>query len=38
MSDQSVEIGEAGQGNVELLLADVINGFVIDLSSLQLVS
>jgi len=32
LSDEAVEVREAGRNDTKLLLADIINGFVIDLN------
>ena len=33
MSDQPVEVGEAGGGDTEPLLADIVNSFIVNLGS-----
>ena len=31
LGNEPVQVGEAGGDNIELLLADVVNGFIVDL-------
>ena len=35
LGDQAIEVGEAGRNDTEFLLAEVVDGFVIDLATMS---